>query len=337
MTLETITKGQLAAELGILTADGDVSERAVAGLLRAPLRRWGLSPRREVLRYAREQLRACGVEDLDAVPRVLSRLVALGECEEVFVGHERYVAPAEPRWMPVGNGMGALLSVGELPEGIRPITPADHRDIVRRFFVESDEEAATLHVAGVTETTVEDWRTPAAYVRHASRRLRRPARTEAVGLSDFWDVLVRALSQEGLPRGPNAELRTVSGEPGGYFGRHDAAKPEGRWSEDAQDGIWCGFRRGYGDSHWHPVLVAVDGHERRALDLYDQDEWRWALLARGAAVGAAEVVRREDQTVVFTFPIPIQLSAAMQLVGVRSGAWSWELHPGAPKVAWLLR
>ena len=40
-------------------------------------------------------------------------------------------------------------------------------------------------------------------------------------------------------------------------------------------------------------VVGKAGDGRRALDLYDEDEWRWAVLARGRHVGAEEVVRAD--------------------------------------------
>jgi hypothetical protein len=330
MTLESITRSKLAEELALIDEGGKVSERAVADLLRAPLARWGLSPKRAVVRHAREQLKATGVDGGSSVTRILERLLGLGECQEVFVGHERYLAPAEPRWMPTGDGKAVFLSASALPEGVSRYVTNSSQDITQRIQVPSDDDLARLQIAGVREVHIEEWLMPPHYLRHASRRIRRPTRSDAVALEDFWDILTTALADEGLPLSADAQVRTVTGAPGDYFGRHDAPSAEGRWTENAPDGLWCAFRRGYTERHWHPAIVSVDGQERRALDLFDLDEWRWALLARGRKLRSDEVVSASEEEVGLSFPAPTQIQAAMDLIGVRSGPWSWEWPKGAP-------
>src|SRR5690606_7917504 len=98
MMVESIAKTQLARELAYVGEDGNPSCRAIAQLLRDALGRWGLSPKRAVLKYARDQLRA-GDLPADGAAKVLDRLVARGECAGVVIGYESYVAPAEPRWI----------------------------------------------------------------------------------------------------------------------------------------------------------------------------------------------------------------------------------------------
>jgi hypothetical protein len=129
----------------------------------------------------------------------------------------------------------------------------------------------------------------------------------------------------------------VTGEPGPFFGRHNTTDPEGRWAPTAPDGVWCAFRRGYGESHWHPAIIAVHNQERRALDLYDHDEWRWALLARGRRFGADEFIPTSNGRVRLSFPAPRQIRAAMDLLGVPIASWEWALQPDAPDVWALLR
>ena len=330
MSIDIISQRRLAADLQLIGNGGEISERAVAGLLRAPLARWGLSPRYAVLRYAREQLEAAGVGDAAVVARVLDRLIALGECEDVFVGHERYLAPAEPRWMSAGGGVGVYLSPTALPDGVSLVAMLSEREITRRINVGSDDDAAALQVAGVREVSIEEWLTPPGYLRHAARRLGRPTRSDAVTLRRFWEVLTDALATEGLLLSADALVRAVTGAPGDYFGRHDASEPEGRWTEEPADGLWCAYRRGYSDAHWHPTVLAVDGSERRALDLYDADEWRWALLARGRNMNSDEVVQAAEGTLRVTFPAPSQMRAAMDLLGVQTGPWAWGWPTGAP-------
>jgi hypothetical protein len=82
--------------------------------------------------------------------------------------------------------------------------------------------------------------------------------------------------------------------------------------------------------------MAVAGDDRRALDLYDADEWRWAVLARGRRIGAEEVVRADGRRVQLTFPAPGQLRAAMDILGRPSGAWAWDVSPDGPDLWGLL-
>ena len=330
MSLKTIRKAQLAKDLRIIDESGRTSERAIADLLRAPLMRWGLSPKRAVLRYARDQIGAAGVDDPAIMQNVLRQMICLGECDEVHVGHESYIAPAEPRWMSVGEGVGVYVGVFDPPEGISRMHNVNQRDIVQRIRIGSDDDAALLHVAGVREVSIAEWLCPINYLRHAARRLRRPVRSDTVTLGGFWELLQNEIAKEGLPLSSDAEVRVLTGEPGQFFGRHDALEPEGRWTATAPDGVWCAFRRGYGETHWHPALIAVNGDERRSLDLYDRDEWDWALLARGKNSNLDEVFHASSGSIKLTFPLPEQLSAAMDLLGPRTTPWGWELQPDAP-------
>jgi len=231
--------------------------------------------------------------------------------------------------------LGVYLGVSGPPEGVSRAPGGGHRDVVLRIRVGSDDDAARLLVAGVREVSITEWLSPIDYLRHAARRLRRPARSDSVTLASFWDLLESKLTEEGLPLGVDAEVRAVTGEPGQFFGRHDATEPEGRWTEVTPDGVWCAFRRGYGEAHWHPTIIAVNGEERSVLDLYDLDEWRWAVLARGRRLGSDEVVLTSSGSVRLTFPAPRQLRTAMDLLGVPSAAWGWDMQPGAPDV-WAL-
>lgn len=335
MRLETQSPAELAAQFGYLDAEGRPSDRAIASVLREPLSRWGLSPKRAVLKHARAQLRAGGIEDVSGVPRVLQRLVDLGECDDLRVGHEPYLAPATPRWIPVGDGVSVYLGVSEPPDGLL-LLDGGHRDIVRRLRVDTDEDAATLELAGVQEVSLAEWLVPPGYLRHASRRMRQPARSDAVSLGGFWDLLEEALTKEGLTLSADAEARILGGHPGEFFGRHDASQPEGRWTTDPGEGLWCAYRRGYRDTHWHPCIIAVAGDGRRALDLYDADEWRWAVLARGRRVGTEEVVRADRMRVQLTFPAPSQVRAAMDILGRPSGTWAWDVNLDGPDLWRLL-
>jgi hypothetical protein len=336
MTIETLTRAQFASDLGYADAEGNPSDRAIAQFMRDALGRWGLSTKRALLKHAREQLRA-GDVPTDTVPRVLERLIELGECTEVAVGHEAYVAPAEPRWVASGGGRAVLLGPIAVPGEISLFATRDITDVAVRVHVETEEQAATLEAHGARQLSLADWLHPLGFLRHAARRAGGAVRADLSDLAAFWGRLVDAISEEGLQIDLDAEIRTVVGEPGGFFGRYTAATVEGRWQEKPPDGVWCAYRRGHGDGHWLPTLISVDGDERRALDLFNDDEWRWALLARSRAIGPEEVVQRSGEDLAVTWPLPPQLRAAMDLIGVPNGPWRWRVAADAPNVWALLK
>lgn len=335
MSLRTLTKAQLGTYLGYLDDEGDPSDRAIADLLRTPLNRWGLSPKRAVLEYARAELRACGIEDVSGVPRILQRLIELGECDDLFVGQESCLALTAPRWIPVGGNVAVYLGAAEPPDGLA-LTDGSHRDIVRRLRIDGGEEAATLELAGTQEMSLLEWLVPPHYFRHASRRMDQPERSDRVSLGQFWELLEKALTDEGLPLASDAEVRVLGGRSGEYFGPHYSNEPEGRWTTSPEQGRWCAYRRGYGETHWHPCIISVASDAQRALDLYDDDEWRWALLARGRSIGSEEIIRADGPRVRLTFPAPNQLRAAMDILGKPSGAWTWEVSSDGPDLWQLL-
>lgn len=333
MILESIGRDAFARETGLVSDNGEVSERGLADLLRSPLSRWGLSPRSNLLRHARVQLDAAGLRDRAShlLPIVLERLIRLRECEDLAIGHERYIAPAPPRWIRTGETSAALLGVGPAPKGIVERSPdREGRDIVRRINIRSDDDLAALRMADVREMSIIEWLTPHGYLQSRIRRSGRLSRSDELSLSRFWELLVAETAEKGLSLGGDADIRAVTGGPGGYFGRYDADNCEGRWSEVAPEGYWCAYRRGYGQRHWQPIILEVDGGQRRCMDLYDHDEWRWALLARSRSVGAEESIERIDRRVRVSFPAPDQLVAAMDILGPRRNAWSWEVSQKAP-------
>lgn len=326
MTLTIINREKLALELKLITEDGALSTRGIAELLRRPLTRWGLSPRRTIVRFAREQLEAAGLAERitsSEVGKVLDRLQDMGECQEVFVGHERYVVPCTPRWVPTGEQTATLLSVDSVPHGVVILDSGNQDDVAKRIRVANDDDRVALHIAGVKQCSLEEWIRPFDYLRHGGRRLCRPVRNDTLPLAAYWEVLVESISQEGRLLGEDAEVRILSGQPGLFFGRHDGTNCEGRWTTVAEDGVWCGYRQGYNDAHWHPVLVAIDGPEKRILDLYNRDEWCWALLARGRAMSAIERIDHDGLSLRLSFPPPKQLLTMLDLLGTRSGSWSW--------------
>ncbi len=330
--MQLISPKRISTELQLVHENGQVSLRTVSYLLREPLSRWGFSPKKSVIKHVRDQLRIAGLDDTSYVNHVLDHMIALGECVEVYVGNEIYITPAESRWMPTGDFSGAYLGVSKLPEGISVIPSDDHLDIVQRIYVPSDDDAAQLNAAGIREVSIDEWLSPVGYLQHVSRRLRRPVRSDSVSLEKFWDILMDWFVTDGMPISSDAEFRVLSGKPGQFFGRYHSPEVEGRWTETFSDGTWCAVRRGYGEKHWHPMLLEVNGTRHRALDLYDLDEWNWALLARGKKLGADEVVLNSEDGIRLTFPLPKQLSTAMDLIGCQTAPWFWNVQIGAPNL-----
>jgi hypothetical protein len=336
MTMETLTRAKLARDRGFVDANGDPSARAIATLLRAASTRWGLCSRRALLKHAREELRS-GDVPTEQIEPVLGRLLALGELAEVSVGHERYLVPAAPRWVAIGGGRAALIGPLPLPAGAVEVPGHSSADVVVRVDVSNEDHLAAIEAAGARQVTLEEWLHPPGYLEHVARRAGEVLRIDHWSLEKYWDLLVASLRKEGLLLGEDAELRAVVGPPGGFFGRHTATPVEGRWQVAPPDGVWCAYRRAHGEGRWLPMLVCVDGDERRALDLFDDDEWRWALLARSKALGPEEVVERVDGEQRVTWPLPAQLRAAMDLVGLPVGPWRWQVAEDAPDVWAVLR
>lgn len=333
MILESIHPDSFAREVGLVSSDGEISLQGLADLLRSPLARWGLSPRSAIQRHARDQLDVAGLRKSAShlLPKVLGRLLHFGECVEIRIGHECYIAPTTPRWISTGDESAALLSVAPAPEGIVEQSPnGSAKDIVRRIEVRSDDDLAALRMAGVRQASINQWLRPHKYLDYARRRAERLIRSDKLSLSQFWDLLVFAARKDALPLADEADIRAVTGEPGQYFGRWNATNCEGRWSSTVPDGIWCAYRRGYGPTQWHPMVLVVEDGQRRAMDLYDNDEWRWALVARGRNTGADEHVERDASLLRVSFPAPDQLVAAMDILGPRHSAWSWKSSSGAP-------
>lgn len=333
MMLHKIGRDSYVREIGLVDDDGHVIERGLADLLRSALARWGLSSKAAVLRYARQHLEAsellAGRSDL--VARVLGTMEQLGECAEVSVDGERYIAPTPPRWIRTGKGIGSFLSVGPVPKGVVKQAQRDRgRDIVRRIAVQTDEDQEVLRLAGVSEISLQDWLTPLRYLAYATRRRGSPVRIDALDLSGFWEFLASEVEEAAQPLSDEADVRAVVGKSGTFFGSHKAENCEGRWRDDARDGMWCAYRRGYGSSHWHPIILLVDGSRRRALDLFDVDEWRWALLAQGHHQEWPRHIENVDGRVQLTFPAPDQLMAALDILGPRVAAWSWDVDRDAP-------
>jgi len=329
MTVERITRGQLALDLGYVDGNGNPSARSIAQILRNAMGRWGLSPRAALLKYARDQLRAVDAP-VESVPKVLDELVVIGECSEVVVGYESFIAPTEPRWISTGGGEAVLLGPLPVPTGFKRIEGLPAEDLAVRVVVSCEQMAAALDAAGLRQVSLEEWLHPYGFLRTVERLEGGAVRSDSWDLARFWDRLVLALNEDGILLGSEAECRALVGVAGGFFGRQTAPKTEGRWVERPPNGVWCAYRRGYGDNRWLPILIAVDGDQRRSLDLFDHDEWRWAFFARSKATRVEEFVQRVAGEECVSWPLPAQLRGAMNLIGVPVGPWRWRVADDAP-------
>jgi hypothetical protein len=169
-----------------------------------------------------------------------------------------------------------------------------------------------------------DWLGVPDFQTHLSRRSGIQSRGS---IREFWRFLTESVQQDGSPIDPvqlqvveNADESTV------FFGRPSLQGKSGRWVSSAQRGTWCGVRPGRNSNEWHPILVNVEESESRALDLYDWDEWSWALLARGLTIGAPENSEWRNGVLAFHHPIPKQLVRALRLLGgPGQKSWTWRV------------
>jgi len=334
MSIEIVSKNFFAREIGVNLDNETISNKEIASLLRLPIASWGLVQRRVVVRYVRKQVDALGLVDPDseAIGKVLDQMLSIGECQEVRVRGDRYIVPGLPRWISTGEKSGVILGSVKTPSDIKLLKSNNQYDIVTRVSVTTDDDYAALLAAGIQNCTMADCLGPLEYLKHAGRRRGQPIRDDSLSLEDFWEMLVATLHAEGQPIGGESEVRILSGTPGSFFGRSNAPKCEGRWVTEVDDGIWCAYRKGYNTQHWYPVIISVIGDQRFILDLYDNNEWNWSVLARGKAMRQSEQYKRNEKIVKITCPLPKQILSGLDLLGPRTEAWTWEIDETAPDI-----
>jgi len=290
--------------------------------------RWASVPAATLTAYIRRQLEAACVWGDPAratLKDVIDRLVLLQDVRRIETDEGwRYIRTL-PRWIRLTDEVGVL--TGTLPDPTLPLLTVDAADdplagLVRRFDPCDRNNQIALRQEGIDEWRLAAWIGQPEYV----ESLRRYA-VEGRALSDLWPALEAALRVRGLRIEDAGSMRLLCGPPGGFFGKESA--PSGRWNAATRDGAWCAARRA--DERWLPAIARVAGGQvKRVLDLYDYEERAWALLSRGLAVGAEEVVERDRATVAFTFPLPRQMERVMALVGWRVGPWSWRIPEELP-------
>lgn len=295
--------------------------------------RWGVAPKTRVITHTKKQLIATGFseESLSRVEEAYDRLKQLGTVEEVYLAGRRHCACAKARWIKLTENLGVLTgTIHDLDIPLVPIDPATElmAEIVMRFDASNLDTLATLNAKGVTQWELVEWLGEPGYVEHL---LRRSPASQQPTLTAFWEVLSDEMADTGLLLSDEADVRAVVGNPGEYFGRGDGSTPTGRWSDTPPDGLWCGIRKGYSDVHWRPILIAVEGDQRRSLELYDFTEWRWALLARGRALDEPELAERKGDLVSFTYQLPDDILRLMRLVGHHQSGRNWKVPAGMPE------
>lgn len=355
---------ELAGRFGIeRDACGIAAWSGVARLLRQAVSRWGLVRSVAARRFAERTLEAAGFERESArarVKAVLELMVELRDVETVYV--DRPASGASLSRNPDDSGSGALsegeasvfdtdLQTNVTPAGIHLAAASPHyvifgaraflcgtkdlpRDSTHAFGHPGDRSAvvrwidvgggqlAALEEAGFDEWETQDWLGPPGWTPHMERR----DVTGLTGVAAFWSVLERAFERFAIPVNDASLCAVVAGRPGSFFGTPMAL--DGRWcaGSGAPSGLWCGVLRGHNVRHLRPVLAeARGGAVVRAMELFDFDELRWAVVARGVAVGEPEVALVRGEWIDFTFPLPSQWRRLAALCSVEK--WRWTLPP----------
>jgi hypothetical protein len=309
---EALTPEGLRSRLGFAVhADGGPAICTVADAVRGCVRAWRSPARARVTAYLHRQFLAAGfAEDLARarVGEVVDALIEVGDLAPVRLSGKASLVLSRPQWVRIATDDYAFLGQDDAD------TPAlRSTDGYVRRGVAIAEHATPIDLAAYIG--------PAGYRRHLARRT---GGTGDGALAEFWATLSASLRHDGQPLDAG-QLRAVVDPPGthdGRFGRYNQSAVSGRWKTTAPDGTWCAVRPGRSPNEWHPVLIRVTGTEVQSLDLFDWDEWNWALLARGIAIGAPERASWAAGILSFEHPVPAQFQRALRILGA-PGAWAW--------------
>lgn len=318
--LEALTPERLRSRLGFAAhADGGPAIGSVADAARGCVRAWQSPGRARVTAYLHRQFLAAGfAEDLvrARVGDVIDALIEVGDLTPVRLSGKASLVLSRPRWVGIAPDDYAFLGHEDAET---PALRSTH-GYVRRGAAPA-EHATSIDLAAFIG--------PPGYRRHLARRT---GGTGDGALAEFWATLTASLRHDGQPLDAG-QLRAVVDPPGtheGRFGRYNQPAVSGRWKTAAPDGTWCAVRPGRSVNEWHPILIRVTETEVQSLDLFDWDEWNWALLARGRAIGAPERATWEAGTLSFEHPVPAQFQRALRLLGAPGAwAWTWDVTEGA--------
>jgi hypothetical protein len=138
-----------------------------------------------------------------------------------------------------------------------------------------------------------------------------------------------AAGGERLDRVEPDALRVLS-KRGPYFGRVQAGGSDGRWTAMAGEGVFCAQRRRlYG---WQTCVVSISQRGATAVDVTDQDRWRWAVAGQTLLAGDPIFTWGEGQLQCLT-PPPFQLQRLFDVAGDNIGPWKWTVGKAAVDVA----
>ena len=318
--LEALTPDLLRSRLQFAAdTDGAPAVGSVADTARGCIRAWRSPARARVTGYLHRQFLAAGFEEelvRSRVGDVVDALIDVGDVTPVRLSGKASLVLSRPQWIGIAPDDYAFL--GQADVGSPTMRAAE--GYVRR--------AAALP-AHAKPTDFAAFLGAPGYRRHLARRT---GGTGDGALREYWATLRACLRHDAQPLDAS-QLRAVVDSPGtndGRFGRYNQPAVSGRWKTVAPDGEWCAVRPGRNPNEWHPILIRVTGSEVQSLDLFDWDEWNWALLARGDAIGAPERAIWSDSILSFEHPVPNQFRRALRLLG-RPGPWrwTWEVSEGA--------
>ena len=320
--LERLAPSDLGARLGFTGETDSPDVGPIARTARVCVTQWRAPQRQRVTSYLLQQLVASGFDEepaRDRVRDVIDGLIDIGDLTAARLDGKGCIALSLP--IAVGIGPTEIALLGTSSNDI--VSERGHPSYLARRMKPGSSEIA------VDIQEFREWVGTVGYVRHLTRR----AGTQSCGtLREFWSCLVNSVRQNGNPM-DHRQVRAViapSNERSAFFGRHNTPTVSGRWSTEMTDGIWCGVRPGRNANEWHPVLVEVSGDDARSLDMFNWDEWSWALLARGEVLGSSERASWNGAILSFHYPIPDQFGRAMRLLGGRGErSWTWNLTEAA--------
>jgi hypothetical protein len=314
LVLEALDPETLRARLGLAAdQDGAPAIAPVAQAVRTCVRNWRSPARQRVSAYLHRQLAAAGYDEQaarDRVRDIIDALIDIGDLTAVRLNGTASLVLS--RGSAIRIGAAELVVLGTIEsDGSADLAPWRY--------------ARGTYGGALAESAMSfaDWLGPADFRMHLARRGGGPSHGT---MAEYWATLVSALRHEGNPI-DRSQVRAVIGPPSAdriYFGRH--LVPDGRWSSDVPPGTWCAVRPGRNPNEWHPILIEASDAAVIALDLFDWDEWNWALLARGMVAGASERSDWRDGVLAFEHPIPRQFLRALRLLGgPAERAWTWRL------------
>lgn len=307
---EILTPDELLRREGVPGSRNRPNLRWIADALRLTLMRWGLSPRHDVLAHTQKRLRKLGMMDEGLVADTLNRLILTREIEEVRSGSTPYLCLTTPRWVKVSEEEAVLLGdVGA--DGHVMLLPSRPDDVLRRTRLERTSDRIALELAGIPEESLADWLAPAGYLQHVRRRERAEVREDRRTLESFWMQLCLHLREGGEELDDAVQLRVLQLDE----------------SERAADEalVWCGVLSELVSTpdetlpvrRTTPCLAGRRMGMWHILRLHDEDEWRWALLARHHHTGSPLWLANDTHGTAF---LPEQLRAGVDLLAGGRGA-----------------